>query len=145
MISTKTLLRNWKKLWNMKVTFIPTVIDALCTVTKGLIKGLEDGNKRTSGNYPSNCITEKSPGHLRRLAVTQTPMKDHWCKNSQGVTIIIILTRNKKEERKKPEINEIDNIYDDREMLLIKMTMAWNDIESIWFTDDNYQFLQDNS
>ena len=30
-----------KKLWSMKVTFIPTVIGALDTVTKGLIRGLE--------------------------------------------------------------------------------------------------------
>ena len=31
-----------KKLWNMKVTFIPIVIGTFCTVTKGLLKGLED-------------------------------------------------------------------------------------------------------
>ena len=31
-----------KKQWNMKLTFIPIVIGALGTVTKGLIKGLED-------------------------------------------------------------------------------------------------------
>ena len=41
MINTSILLRNWKKLWNMKMTFIPTII-ALGTVTKGFIKGLED-------------------------------------------------------------------------------------------------------
>ena len=41
------------------------------------------GNKRTSGNYPNYCITEvgqnteKCPGDLGRLAVTQTPRKDH--------------------------------------------------------------------
>ena len=34
--------REWKKLWNMKVTFIPIVIGALGTVTEGLLKGLED-------------------------------------------------------------------------------------------------------
>ena len=28
-----------KKLWNMKMTFIPSVIGALGTVTKGLLKG----------------------------------------------------------------------------------------------------------
>ena len=32
-----------KKLWNMKVTIKPIVIDAFGTVTKWLIKGLEDG------------------------------------------------------------------------------------------------------
>ena len=34
--STSTLLGNWKKLWNMKVTIIPIVIGAFGTVTKGL-------------------------------------------------------------------------------------------------------------
>ena len=34
--------RELKKLWNMKVTFIPIVIDALNTVTEGLEKELED-------------------------------------------------------------------------------------------------------
>ena len=36
------LTRELKKLWNMKVTIIPIIIGALVTVTKGLIKGLED-------------------------------------------------------------------------------------------------------
>ena len=31
-----------KKLWNMKVMIIPIVIGAFGTVTKGLLKGLED-------------------------------------------------------------------------------------------------------
>ena len=60
----------------MKVTIIPIVISVLGTVTKKI-----DiiGNKRTSGN---NLIeigqnTEKSPGDLRRLVVTQIPVKDH--------------------------------------------------------------------
>ena len=29
-------------MWNMKVTFVPIVIGALGTITKGLLKGLED-------------------------------------------------------------------------------------------------------
>ena len=36
------LARELKKLWNMKVTIIPIVIRAFGTVTKGLLKGLED-------------------------------------------------------------------------------------------------------
>ena len=36
------LARELKKLWNMKVTVIPIVIGAFGTVTKGLLKGLED-------------------------------------------------------------------------------------------------------
>ena len=36
------LARELKKLWNMKVTIVPIVIGALGTMTKGLLKGLED-------------------------------------------------------------------------------------------------------
>ena len=36
------LARELKKLWNMQVTIIPIVIGAFVTVTKGLLKGLED-------------------------------------------------------------------------------------------------------
>ena len=41
------------------------------------------GNWRTGGDYPNDSIaedgqnTETSPGDLRRLAVTQTPVKVH--------------------------------------------------------------------
>ena len=41
------------------------------------------GNKRTSGDHPDCSIikidqnTKKSPGDLRRLVVTQTPVEDH--------------------------------------------------------------------
>ena len=62
----------------MKVTIIPIVIGAFGTVTEGLFKGLKDleRRRRTSGDHPNNYIieigqnTEKSPGDLRRLAVT---------------------------------------------------------------------------
>ena len=36
------LIKELKKVWNMKVTTIPIVIDALSTVSKRLIQGLED-------------------------------------------------------------------------------------------------------
>ena len=36
------LARELKKLWKMKVTIIPIVIGDFGTVTKGLLKGLED-------------------------------------------------------------------------------------------------------
>ena len=42
MISTSTWLGNWKKLLNMKVTIISIVIGTFGSVTKGLLKGLED-------------------------------------------------------------------------------------------------------
>ena len=73
-----------KKLWSMKMTVIPTVIGALGTVTKGLIKGLEDLEiNGTSGDHPNYTVikisqnTEKSPGYSRRLTVTQTPEENH--------------------------------------------------------------------
>ena len=73
-----------KKLWNMKVAIIPFVIGAFGTVTKGLLKGTWGlGNKRTSGDHPNYYIienvqnTENGPVDLRRLTVTQTPVKDH--------------------------------------------------------------------
>ena len=68
----------------MKVTIVPIVIGALGTITKELLKSLEDlENWRTGGDYPNDSIvedgqnTETSPGDLRRLAVTQTPVKNH--------------------------------------------------------------------
>ena len=36
------LAREFKKLWNMKVTIVPIVIDALGTITKELLKSQED-------------------------------------------------------------------------------------------------------
>ena len=38
----KKLWKELKKLWNMKVTIVLIVIYALRTITKGLLKGLED-------------------------------------------------------------------------------------------------------
>ena len=73
------LARELKKQWNMKVTLILIVIGVLGTGerTKGL------GNNRTGGdclNYSIVVIsqkTEKTPGDLKRLAITQTPVKNH--------------------------------------------------------------------
>ena len=78
------LARELKKLWNMKVTIITIIIDAFCTVTKVLLKGLEDlevGEDHPNYNIIENDQnTEKSPGDLMRLAVTQTSVKDHQLK-----------------------------------------------------------------
>ena len=80
----RDLARELKKLWNMKVTIIPIVIGDFGTVTKGIIKGPgRFGNWRPRGDHPNNSIiensqnTEKSPGDLSSLAVTQTQVKDH--------------------------------------------------------------------
>ena len=72
--------RERKKLWNMKVTVIPIVTGALGTVTKGLVKGLED--LEISGQVETIQIIKigqntKSPGDLMRLAVSQTPVESH--------------------------------------------------------------------
>ena len=62
----------------MRVTIIPIVIGAFGTVNKG--GGL--GGGRTSGDHPNYNIiengqnTEKSPGDLRRLAITHTLVKN---------------------------------------------------------------------
>ena len=75
------LARELKKLWNMKLTIVPSVIVALGSITKGLLKGL--GSWRTGRDYPNDSIAKKgqnpetSPGDLRRLAVIQTPVKNH--------------------------------------------------------------------
>ena len=67
----------------MKVTIILIVIGAFSTVTKELLKGLEDFEIRGRGDHPNYYFienglnTEKSPGDLRKLGVTQTPVKDH--------------------------------------------------------------------
>ena len=65
----------------MKVTMIPIVIGALKTIPEGLVNGLE--NLETSGDHLDYIIinigqdTEKILGDLRRLAVTQTPVRKH--------------------------------------------------------------------
>ena len=75
------LARELKKQWNMKVMIVPIVIGALGTITKGLLKGFRSW--RTGRDYPNDSIAgnsqnpETSPGDLRRLAVTQTPVKNH--------------------------------------------------------------------
>ena len=68
----------------MKVTIEPNVIAALGTITKGLFKGLGDLEVGRRGrDYPNDSVSENgqnpetSPGDLRTLAVTQTPVKNH--------------------------------------------------------------------
>ena len=69
-------------MWNMEATIIPIVIGALGTFTKGLVQGLYELDE-SCGDCPNYSIveidhnTEKSPVNLRRLAVTQNPIKNH--------------------------------------------------------------------
>ena len=67
-----------------EVTIIPIVIGAFGTVTKGLLKGLDDmevGGRveiiQTTALLRTVQNTEKSPGDLRELAVTQIPVKNY--------------------------------------------------------------------
>ena len=78
------LARELKKLWNMQVTIIPIVIGAFGTVTKGLLKGLQELEVSGRGGYhPNDSIIEnsqnpeKSPGDLRILAVPLIPVKNN--------------------------------------------------------------------
>ena len=64
----------------MKVTIIPIVIGAIGVETKGLLKGLEHlevGGRVETIQTGNGQNTEESPGDLRKLAVTQTSVKDH--------------------------------------------------------------------
>ncbi len=62
----------------MKVTIVLIVFGASGTIIK---RPGGFGSWRMGGDYPNDSITEngqnieKSPGDLRRLAVTQTPVK----------------------------------------------------------------------
>ena len=59
-----------KKLWNMKVTVIPIVTCALHTVTKGLVKGLEDLDIRGRVETIQTTTWLRSARILRRFLET---------------------------------------------------------------------------
>ena len=64
------LAREFKKLWNMKVTIVPIVIDALGTITKGLLKSL--GDLKVGGRVETIQTTAllRTAGILRRVLET---------------------------------------------------------------------------
>ena len=67
----------------MKLTVIPIIIGAFGKVPKGLEKTGKLRNLRTSGDHLNYSIikigqnTEKSPGELRKLGVTQTQVDNN--------------------------------------------------------------------
>ena len=68
----------------MRVTVIPVVNDAFGTVPPRLRKGTGGiRNQWTNRDHPNHSTvnighnTEKSPGNMRKFAVTQIPVKDH--------------------------------------------------------------------
>ena len=82
----------------MKMTSIPIVIGALSTSTKGLVEGRGDLEIR-GREYPNYRIveisqnTEKSPGDLGRLAVSQTPVENQLTQAWKTLKIVKELTR----------------------------------------------------
>ena len=86
-------------------------------------------NRRSSRDHPNNSILEvghnieKCPGDLRRLTVTQTPVKTHqltlmW-KKSQGIIIIIISAR---------ILRRVLGIWED----LLSLKFQWNNTSECW-------------
>ena len=67
----------------MKVTIVPIVIGAFGTITKGLLKGLEDLEVGGRVETIQTTVLLKTARILRiiletkRLAVTQSPVRDH--------------------------------------------------------------------
>ena len=62
--------KEMKKLWNLKVTFIPIVIGALGTVTKGFVQGLEDLDIRGRIETIRTTALLRSARILRRVPET---------------------------------------------------------------------------
>ena len=60
-----------KKLWNMKVTILPIVIGAFSTVTKGLLKDLEDLEVGGRVETIQTTALLKTDRILRRVLETQ--------------------------------------------------------------------------
>ena len=100
------------------IIIIPILISAFGSYQR-IIKGTGGlGNKRTSGDHPNYCIiengqnTENSPGDLRKLAVTQTPMKDHQLKLIIIIIIIIIIIRRRRRRRRRSVDTSIGRFRD---------------------------------
>ena len=64
------LAKELKKLWNMKVTIIPFVIGTFGTVTKGLLKGLEDLEFRGRVETIETTALLRTTRILRRILKT---------------------------------------------------------------------------
>ena len=83
---------------NNNMTIIPSVIGALGTITKGLIRGLEDLEITRGSETIQTTALLRSARMLRRLEETfchsnscERPSANDDVKNSQGVTIITIM------------------------------------------------------
>ena len=86
------LARKFKKMWNMKVTIEPIVIGVLGTITKGLLKGLEDlevGGRvetiQTTALIRTDRILRRVLETCCHLDACDWPSADTDVKNSEGV------------------------------------------------------------
>ena len=89
------LTRELKKLWNIKVKIIPVVIGCFSTVTKGLLKGLEDLEVGGQVETIQTTTLLRTTGILRRVQDScgdllhsnprEKPSAKTGVKNSQGV------------------------------------------------------------
>ena len=73
-------LKELRKLWNLRVTVLPIVLERLersLTIWKKRLKEFEIGGRIESIQVEISQNTEKNLGYLKGLAVTQTPVKDH--------------------------------------------------------------------
>ena len=64
------LARELKKLWNMKVKIIPIMVSAFGTLTKGLLKGLEDLEVGGGAETIQNTALLRTSRILRRVRET---------------------------------------------------------------------------
>ena len=95
------LARELKKLWNIKVTFIPIVNGAFGTVNKRLLKGLGHLEIRVRVETIQTTTLLKPARILRRVLETKVDLMSFKfserqpvnadVKNPQGVVIIIII------------------------------------------------------
>ena len=86
------LVRELKKLWNTKVTIVPIVICAFGTITKGLLKGLEDLEVGGWAETIQMTALLRTARILRRVLKTccnsnssEKPSADTDVRNSKGV------------------------------------------------------------
>ena len=92
------LARELKKMWNIKVTIIPIMIGSFGTVTKGLLKGLEDLEVGGWVEIIQATALLRTARILRRVLETcchsnssEKSSAKTYVKNSQGVITIMII------------------------------------------------------
>ena len=117
------------RIWNTKVTLIPTVIDAFGKISK---RTGRVGNKRTNGDHQIYSIfrisenTEKSPEDLKGLAIVQTPKEDHqltlvWKTLKEIITVdfAVLLKESEKKDKYLELARKLKKLWN------MKVTFIW--------------------